>query len=449
MKSDVMLADNVTATTQLKTSITTRSARVAICGVGYVGLSLAVQLAQAGYNVCAIDENQTRIELLQRGISYIEDVSTNELTAFVKEERVTGTCDFSVLADKDVVVICVPTPLTQNREPDVSYIVNVTEQIKRYLHRGQLILLESTTYPGTTEEVILPRLKATGLRAGIDYFLAHSPERVDFGNQNYTRENVPKVVGGVTSLCSELAVLFYESLGTVVPVSSPMVAEFVKVYENTYRAVNIALVNEMALLCERMGISVWEMLDAAFTKPYGIQPFYPGPGVGGHCIPVDPFFLAWKAREYDFQVKFIEVAGEINLRMPYFVLEKVNVALGNLGKPLRGSNILIIGVAFKKDISDYRESAALKLIELLHRTGASAVYHDPLVPRIQFHSSDFGTMDSVELTEEVWKTVDAVVIVTDHSVLNYAEIVNKAPIIIDTRNATKSVLQNRNKIVLL
>ncbi|MCL6443027.1 MAG: nucleotide sugar dehydrogenase [Alicyclobacillus sp.] len=444
-----MLSEELNAAARLKQKISTRSARVAVIGAGYVGLTLAVQLAKTGYNVWAIDDNKMRIELIRKGISYIEDVSTEELTKFVGEGQVTGTVDTSVLAEADVVIICVPTPLTVNREPDVSYIVSATEQVACYLHPGQLVVLESTTYPGTTEEVILPRLEATGLKVGVDYFLANSPERVDFGNKNNTRWNVPKVVGGVTPHCSELAVSFFETAVNVVPVSSAKIAELVKVYENTYRAVNIALVNEIALLCDRMGINVWEMLDAAFTKPYGIQAFYPGPGVGGHCIPIDPFYLAWKAREFDFPVKFIELAGEINLRMPYFVLEKVVRALGNLGKPAHGSNVLVLGVAYKKDISDYRESPALKIIKLLYRAGANVSYHDPLVPRIHFHSSDFGTLDSVELTDEMWSVIDAVVITTDHSNVDYEEIVRRAPVVIDTRNATKLVSENRDKIVLL
>ncbi|MEK3707941.1 nucleotide sugar dehydrogenase [Paenibacillus sp. FSL R7-0198] len=448
--TQALLEDMSSVAHELTNKIKTKNAKIAIIGAGYIGLTLAVQLSKAGFIVWGLEDDQKRVEMIQLGISYIEDVSTDELSGLVREKRIIGTSDFQVLKDADIVIICVPTPLSINKEPDISIIRSVTEKIAGSLHSGQLVILESTTYPGTTDEVILPCLERTGFRVGVDYFLAHSPERVDFGNINYTRSNVPKVVGGSTSVCTKIAQVFFESVALVVPVSSALVAEMVKVYENTYRMVNIGLVNEITLLCDRMGINVWEMLEAAFTKPYGLQEFYPGPGIGGHCIPIDPHYLAWKAKEYDFPVKFVELASDVNSRMPYFVIDKTIKALNNSGKPLRDSRVLVLGVAYKKNIADYRESSSLKIIELLHSGGASVMYHDPNIASVQFdHRSGIDKLYSVKLTENILRNLDAVVIVTDHSFIDYDNVVKYAPIIIDTRNATKNVMENREKIILL
>lgn len=434
----------------LKDKILKRTAKVVVVGAGYVGLPLAVEKAKIGFEVIAIDQNLRRAEKVNRGENYIGDVKDDELKALVERKKLSATTDFSVLADADVIIICVPTPLTENRDPDISYIVNVTKEIAKYMTRGQFVSLESTTYPGTTEEVILPMLQATGLEVGKDFFLGFSPERVDPGNQRYTTKNTNKVVGGITDQCLDVAKTFYgQTILNIVPVSSPRVAEMTKVFENTYRAVNIALVNELALLCDRMGIDVWEVVDAAATKPFGIQTFYPGPGVGGHCIPLDPFYLTWKAREYDFSTRFIELAGEINLRMPYFVKDKVVRALGEIGKPLYGSNVLVMGVAYKRDIADERESPALKVIQLLNKEGARVVYHDPYIPEVHPHGWFKEHMTSVDLTDDLWGAIDAVVITTDHTNVDYNEIAHRAPVIIDTRNAMKAVRGGKAKIIKL
>lgn len=434
---------------KLREKILNRDAIVAVIGVGYVGLSLATQLAKADYKVLAIDEDQKKVKQINTGNSYIEDVSSEELNELVLQGKIIGVENYDMLAIADIIIICVPTPLTINREPNTSYIVDAVNKIAKFIHPEQMIILESTTYPGTTEEIILKSLETTGLIVGVDYFLAHSPERVDFGNKEHTRLNVPKIVGGITPSCNELSVLFYEQIVTVVPVSSAKIAEMAKVFENTYRCVNIALVNEMAMLCDRMGINVWEMLDAAFTKPFGIHPFYPGPGVGGHCVPVDPFYLSWKAQEHNFMLKTIEVAGEINTSMPTFVVEKVSKALNSVGKKLENANILILGVSFKKDISDYRESPALNIIEILKNSKAHVVYHDPFVPIIQVNNINSEVMYSVELSNNNLCNMDVVIIATDHSVFNYQDIVASCSLVVDTKNATKFVQTSREKIILL
>lgn len=438
------------AAVELKEKIKARTARVVVIGAGYVGLPLAVEKAKVGFDVVCVEENPIRTNKINRGENYIRDVKDEDLALLVQMGKIRATTSFDVLDEADIVIICVPTPLTVNKDPDISYIVNVTKHIAEHLHRGQLISLESTTYPGTTEEVILPMLAKRGLQVGVDYFLCFSPERVDPGNARYTTKNTNKIVGGVTPACLDVACAMYrETILTVIPVSSPKVAEMTKVFENTYRAVNIALVNELAMLCDRMGIDVWEVVEAASTKPFGIQTFWPGPGVGGHCIPLDPFYLAWKAREYDFSTRFIELAGEINLRMPYFVKDKVVRALGEAGKPLYGSKILVLGVAYKKDIPDERESPALKIIQLLEKEGAEVVYHDPLIPEVRPHGWFKQHMTSVDLTDELWRSIDAVVITTDHSCVDYEEVGRKASIIVDTRNAMKNVRNPVAKIVKL
>ena len=441
---------------ELKAKFKAHTAVVAVVGIGYVGLPLAVEKAKVGFPVIGFDRNEERVAMVNRGENYIRDVKDEELKKVVLDGKLRTSTDFSELGNADVVIICVPTPLTVHREPDLQYIENVTGEIAEHLRPGQLISLESTMYPGTTEEVILPKLAATGLEVGKDFFLVHSPERVDPGNKRYTTQNTNKLVGGVTQACTDVAAAFYgETIVKVIRCSSPAIAEMAKVFENTYRAVNIALVNEMALLCDRMGISVWEMLDAAFTKPFGIQPFYPGPGVGGHCIPVDPFYLAWKAREYDFSTRFIELAGEINLRMPYFVVDKAERILGAQGKPLRGSKILLVGMAYKRDLPDERESPGLKVAELLLREGADVFYHDPFVPRTYVNTTTVHSRaEAVELVSQTLdkntiRKADMVIITTDHSSIDYENTVGMAETVLDTRNITGRLGMSSGSVFVL
>jgi len=437
-----------TIDSQLKEKIRNRTAAVAVIGLGYVGLPLAVEKAKVGFRVLGVDQNPKRVDMLNRGENYIDDVKDEELRDIVEKGLLTASTSFDCLTEADVIVICVPTPLTPNFDPDISYIRNVCNEIAPRLRRGHLVTLESTTYPGTTEDVILPILEKSGLKVGEDFFLAFSPERVDPGNKRYTTKNTSKVVGGVTPTCLDVAVTFYEqTIINVVPVSSPAVAEMTKVFENTYRAINIALVNEIMLLCDRMGLDVWEVIDAAATKPFGIHTFYPGPGVGGHCIPIDPFYLTWRARQFDFHTRFIELAGEINIQATYHVIDVVSRALNKVGKCLNGSKILVLGAAYKKDISDVRESPALKVIDLLKKEFAEVSYHDPYVPVIHAVEPYDWAMESVELTAEELQKYDCVVIVTDHSCLDYEWIVENAKLVVDTRNATKNVKNNREKIV--
>lgn len=415
-----------------------------------MGLPLAVEKGKVGFPVIGFDINAARVAKVNAGDNYIGDVKDEELQALTQKGKITATTDYARLTECDVVVICVPTPLTVTRDPDISYIRASSEQIAKYLKPGQLVTLESTTYPGTTEEVILPMLEASGLKVGKDFFLAFSPERVDPGNKRFTTNNTSKVVGGMTPVCLEVAYTFYnQTIVNVVPVSSPAAAELTKVFENTYRAVNIALVNELMLLCDRMGIDIWEVVEAAGTKPFGIQTFWPGPGVGGHCIPIDPFYLTWKAREYDFHTRFIELAGEINVEVSYHVINKVIRALNGENKSLKDAKVLILGVAYKKDIDDVRESPALKIMELLRKNGANISYHDPYIPVIEPHGGSTMHLDSIELTDEALAAADCVLILTDHSSIDYDRIVDKANLVVDTRNATKNVETNREKIVKL
>jgi UDP-N-acetyl-D-glucosamine dehydrogenase len=437
----------------LKKKILDRSAVIGVAGIGYVGLPLAVEKAKVGFTVVGYDRNPIRVDQINQGLNYIRDVDDRELAEMVDTGRLSATADFSTLGRCDVVIICVPTPLTINLDPDISYIRAVAERVVEQLRPGQLICLESTTYPGTTNEVLLPILERSGLRVGEDFFLCFSPERVDPGNARYTTKNTNKVVGGVTAACLEAGMTLYQqTILDVLPVSSPKVAEITKVFENTFRAVNIALVNEMAMLCERLDINIWEVIDAAATKPFGIMRFDPGPGVGGHCIPLDPFYLAWKAREYDFHVRFIELAGEVNVGMPYFVREKVLRALNERGKAAKGSEIFILGVAYKRDIDDSRESPSVKVMELLLKEGARINYHDPHVPSF---TDRFGNAwHSIPLSKEVLERADCVVILTDHSSVDYDRVVNHARLVVDTRNATKKARRNadgkmRANVVLL
>ncbi|MBI6545443.1 MAG: nucleotide sugar dehydrogenase [Cyanobacteria bacterium NC_groundwater_1444_Ag_S-0.65um_54_12] len=431
---------------RLLSAIADHTAKVGVAGIGYVGLPLAVEKAKVGFRVLGLDRNLARVEQINQGTSYIKDVDSQQFKATCEQGRLSATTDFSRLAECDVVVICVPTPLTAHRDPDISYIETVGKQLASSLRVGQLICLESTTYPGTTEEVLLPLLATSGLTVGQDFFLAFSPERVDPGNARYTTKNTNKIVGGITPACQEVAETFYrQTILQVIGVTSPRVAEMTKVFENTFRAVNIALVNELALLCDRMDIDVWEVVASASTKPFGMMTFWPGPGVGGHCIPIDPFYLTWKAREYDFHTRFIELAGEINALMPYFVREKIVRALAQDRKSIGGAKILLVGVSYKRDIDDWRESPALKLLEILERDQAVWIYHDQLVPEFTWreqchHSSDL-------LSAASW--ADCTVIMTDHSDVAWDELVARSCRVVDTRNATRGVKAHRERILKL
>lgn len=431
----------------LKEKILKHEAQVGVIGLGYVGLPLAVEKAKVGFPVVGFDINPARVDRVNAADNYIGDVKDEDLRDMVAKKLLAATTDFSRLADCDVVIICVPTPLTVTRDPDISYIEASSAKIAQYLRPGQLITLESTTYPGTTEEVILPLLEKSGLKVGQDFFLAFSPERVDPGNKRFSTKNTSKVVGGMTPVCLEIAyALYMQTITNVVPVSSPAAAELTKVFENTYRAINIAMVNELMMLCDRMGIDIWEVVEAAGTKPFGIQTFYPGPGVGGHCIPIDPFYLTWKAREYDFHTRFIELAGEINVEVSYYVVNRVIRALNEENKSLKDAKILVLGVAYKKDIDDVRESPALKIMELLRKQGAGISYHDPYIPVIEPHGGSTMRLESVPLTDEVLTEADGVLILTDHSAIDYERVVEKAKLVVDTRNATKNVPEHREKI---
>jgi UDP-N-acetyl-D-glucosamine dehydrogenase len=423
----------------LLNKIQSRTARTGVVGLGYVGLPLAVELAKAGFTTTGIDLDERKIRAIGEGRSYIPDVPGRDVMELHRAGRLTATTDFAVVEDLDTINICVPTPLRKTKDPDMSYIVSAVEAIAEHLHEGMLIILESTTYPGTTDEVVQPLLEATGLKAGVDFFLAFSPERVDPGNPTFQTHNVPKVVGGLTATCSQLAgALYGTAIETIVPVSSTRVAEMVKLLENTFRAVNIGLVNELALMCDRMNIDVWEVVDAAKTKPFGFMAFYPGPGLGGHCIPIDPFYLSWKAKQSGFDPRFIELAGHINGGMPHYVVEKVADALNTRRKAVNGANILIAGVAYKRDIDDMRESPALDIMGLLHAKGAKVAYADPYVPEV--HGREWaGAFDirAVELRRGSIAQYDCVVVATEHKTFDYDALVAEADLIVDTRNAIK------------
>lgn len=431
----------------LLSTIEATTAKVGVIGLGYVGLPFAVEKAKVGFKVLGFDRSQHRVDLVNEGQNFIGDVDDAELQALVADGFIKATTDMDRLADMDVLVIAVPTPLNKNLNPDLQYINAVTHEIAKRLRPGQLVSLESTTYPGTTDEVMKPILEASGLKVGVDFFLAHSPERVDPGNRRYTTKNTNKVVGASDPASREVAVALYrKTILHIVPVSSAAVAEMTKVFENTFRAVNIALVNELTLLCDRMGLSVWEVLDAAFTKPFGIMPFYPGPGVGGHCIPLDPHYLEWKAREFNFNTRFIALAGEINRRMPEFVVEKAMRLLSDRGKGLRGARVLALGVAYKKDIDDPRESPSAEVIHLLHLRGADVTYHDPFVPVFTEHGLD---MTSEPLTKAALESADLVLILTDHTSVDYAQVVRESSLVLDTRNATRTVVDRDSNVILL
>jgi len=423
-------------------------ARIGVIGLGYVGLPLAVDKAVAGYNVVGFDIQQKRVDMVNQGVNYIGDVVDEELRDMVRLGRLRATTDYGEIQNLDVVTICVPTPLDKNKQPDLTFIRNSAKEVAKRLHVGMLVVLESTTYPGTTEEEVKPILESTGLKCGTDFFLAFSPERVDPGNKQYNVKNTPKVVGGVTPVCTKVAASLYSNVlqSDVFEVSSPKVAELEKLYENTFRNVNIALANELALICDRMGISVWEVIEAATTKPYGFMAFYPGPGLGGHCIPIDPFYLSWKAKEYDYYTKMIETSAVINDAMPEFVVDRVYRILNRFKKALNGSTVLVLGVAYKKDIDDIRESPALKVISLLEKEGANVIYNDPYIPSFTLSGK---VHNSVPITSDLLNSADLVLITTDHSGYDYDLIVEQAPFVFDTRNATKDVKHDREKIELL
>jgi UDP-N-acetyl-D-glucosamine dehydrogenase len=429
----------------LRQKIENKRARVGIVGLGYVGLPLAVEFARVGFKITGIDCSREKVATINAEKSDVEDVSASTVAELVRSRKLRATTSYAEIRTVDVVIICVPTPLGKTKDPDVSYILSAVKGIKKYLHSGQLIILESTTYPGTTEELILPMLQETDLKAGKDFFLAFSPERIDPGNKIYGVKNTPKVVGGVTARCTNIARLFYQqAIDQVVSVSSTQTAETVKLLENTFRSVNIGLVNEMALMCDRLGINVWEVIGAAATKPFGYMPFYPGPGLGGHCIPIDPHYLSWKLKALNYWARFIELAGDINANMPMYVVRKINEALNHDCKSLRRSKILILGVAYKKDISDVRESPALDVIELLQKSGARVWYNDPHIKRLPL---DRSRLASVALTSQRVRDADCCVIISDHSVYDYQWIVDHAKRVVDTRNATKSVRDHERKII--
>jgi UDP-N-acetyl-D-glucosamine dehydrogenase len=419
---------------QLSDKIASKTARVGIIGLGYVGLPLAVEFAKAGFEVIGIDLIESKVERINAGDSYVQDVRPDDVASLVEAGKLRATTDFRVVSELDTINICVPTSLRKTKDPDMSYIVSACQEIAKFVHPGMLTILESTTYPGTTDELVLPMLSSTGLEVGRDFFLCFSPERVDPGNPKFQTRNIPKVVGGVTPACTRLGAQFYgQALENVVPVSSTQVAEMVKLLENTFRMINIGLVNELAMMCERMSINIWEVIDAAATKPFGFMPFYPGPGLGGHCIPIDPFYLSWKSKQAGIEARFIELAGYINGQMPHFVVEKVQNALNDLGKAVKGSHVHILGVAYKRDIDDVRESPALDIIHLLQRRGATVTFSDPYVPSIRMED---GILTSTDAMEAIGKA-DAAVIVTDHAPIDYAPIVERAALIIDTRNALR------------
>jgi len=429
----------------LQEKIATRSLRVAVIGLGYVGLPLAATFAETGFHVTGIDTDQQKVDAGNRGESYIPDVSSSTLQALLETKRIYFTTDFAILNDIDAVSICVPTPLRKTRDPDISYIISATQQVRAHLHPGQLVVLESTTYPGTTDEVLLPELESAGLKVGVDFFLAFSPERIDPGNPNFDTRNTPKIVGGITTACTELAQAFYgAAIEKVVPVSSAGVAEMVKLLENTFRAVNIGLVNEIAVICEKLSIDVWEVIDAAATKPFGFMRFLPGPGLGGHCIPVDPHYLSWKLKTLDYTARFIELAAEVNSSMPHYVVNKIGEALNEQRRSFNGATVLVLGVAYKRNVGDIRESPALDIIAQLLARKALVLYNDEYIPSLALHNE---TLYSQPVSSSLLQAADCVVIVTDHDYYDVAWIIRDARCIVDTRNLTQG--HNDEKIFRL
>ncbi len=433
--------------TRLLEKIEGRDAVIAIIGIGYVGLPLAVEFTREGYRVVGIDVSAEKVRLINQGRSYIPDVPTETIAAAVGEGLLSATTDYGVLRDVDAISICVPTPLRKTKDPDMSYVVAAADEVARYGRVGQLIVLESTTYPGTTDELIVPRLAANGFRVGQDVFICFSPERIDPGNKEYGVRNTPKVIGGVTPHCLEVATALYsKAIDRIVPVSSTRAAEMVKLLENTFRSVNIGLVNEMAIMCDKLGVSVWEVIEAASTKPFGFMTFYPGPGLGGHCIPIDPLYLSWKLKALNYNARFIELASEVNSSMPVYVVGKVMDALNDVRKTVNGASILVLGVAYKRDIDDLRESPALDIIRLLRERGAEVSYHDPHVPDLTHEGLD---LRSRNLTKTALKSADCVLIVTDHTAIDYELVAEHAGIVVDTRNALKNIARPRATVVRL
>jgi len=427
-----------------------KEARIGILGLGYVGLPLAVVFAEAGFHVTGIDPDSRKVDSLAKGISYIPDVKTSAVEKLVKSGRLTATTDFSVLQEMDAVSICVPTPLRKTGDPDMSFIMSATEELAKYMHKGMVVVLESTTYPGTTREMLLPTLGTEhDLTIGEDWFLAFSPERVDPGREDFTTINTPKVMGGITEACGEVATIWYEgAIQTVHHVSTAEAAEMAKLLENTFRMINIGLVNELAIMCERLNVDVWEVIDAAATKPFGFMKFTPGPGLGGHCIPIDPLYLSWKMKSFNYNARFIELASEINTNMPRYVVSRVLDAMNDRGKVLKGSKVLVLGVAYKPNIDDVRESPAMDVIGLLKNKGAEVEYHDPFIPHIH-HETDGWQMDSVSNLMGAVKDADAVVIITNHKEYDYGAIVESAKFVFDTRNATRKIVDDGGKVVRL
>jgi len=427
--------------------IEARTSKVAIIGLGYVGLPLAVEFAHAGFDVCGLDISKEKVDSINRGVNYIKDVPDELLADLVQKGKLKATTDFSLLKDHDAISICVPTPLSKTHDPDLSFILSALSEVKKYLRPGHIVVLESTTYPGTTEEVLLPELASTGLNVGEDFFLAFSPERIDPGNEIFGAKNTPKVIGGVTPNCSKVCSTVYSQvIEKVVTVNSTSAAEMVKLLENTFRSINIGLVNELAIMCDLLKVDIWEVIDAAATKPFGYMPFYPGPGLGGHCIPIDPSYLSWKMRSLNYRTRFIDLAVDINKSMPAHVTTKVMNALNDREKSLKGSKVLVLGIAYKRDIDDVRESPALDIIKLLKDKGAHVSYHDPFAPTFCY---DDICMQSLSLNEKNLYDQDCVVITTDHSSIDYQWIVNHSQLVVDTRNATKHLTENRDRIVKL
>lgn len=425
---------------ELRNKVKNRKARIAVIGMGYVGLPLAMEFAGKGFITTGFDIDSKKVAKLKEGQSYIKYISPAQIKKLVNKGYITPENDFSKLNACDCIIICVPTPLKENKEPDLSFVINTAEQIAKYLRAGQLIVLESTTYPGTTREEVLPVLEKTGLKEGKDFYLAFSPERVDPGNTKFKFHQVPKVIGGISSKSTEIGEMLYGKIAEkVIPVYSAEIAESTKMLENTFRAVNIALVNELKIVFEKMGVDVWEVINASSTKPYGFMPFYPGPGWGGHCIPIDPFYLSWKAKRRGIEAKFIELAGEINTNMPYYVVSKAEEGLNRCNKSLKDSKLLILGVAYKKDIDDIRESPSVELIEILKEKGAKVFYNDPYIPKITGMRQHNIVMDSVELTKKILKEADCVIIATAHTCYDYKWIYDNANLIVDTRNAIKNI----------
>ena len=440
MQAAVLQAATPTWAEALRDKIKARTARVGVIGLGYVGLPLAMEFARAGFSVTGIDVQEEKIARLNWRESYIQDVSSELLAEMVNDNRFSATSDFSVIEDLDTINIAVPTPLRKTKDPDMSYVVSACQGVAEHMRAGKLVTLESTTYPGTTRELVLPMLERTGLKVGEDFFLCFSPERVDPGNPTYQTRNIPKVVGGITPSCSELGSLFYsQALDKVVPVSSTSVAEMVKLLENTFRMINIGLVNELAMMCDRMGINIWEVIDAAATKPFGFMPFYPGPGLGGHCIPIDPFYLSWKSKQAGIEARFIELAGYINGQMPHFVVDKVQNALNDAGKALRGAQVHVLGVAYKRNIADVRESPALDMMLLLERKGAQVTYSDPYVPCLQLYDRNLKSCDPLAMAARA----DCVLVATDHTAVDYAAVLERARLIVDTRNVFKNEVSDK------